>query len=674
MKKNMKDDFNNMQVSGNDEMNSPLCTMELSLEELKSFIKLNKLEEEPPIKYAILNCDYEGTVENDNILINASLNIEVYSPNWTTIQVVQNDGIIESSKCENGGSFGYSSNGYSFIVKGNGNYKLKLSFYLPFQSKDRKNSFKLISFGNGKLNLKILKPDLSCNLSSALGTQITYDKNSTIISAFLNNGELIVGWSPKIEEKQKKNVKPIIYGEVQTALTIGEALMRCNSRINYTIYQAGVIYFEAKVIDAKVMSVSGNGIKQYDIIPENENSIIKIYLEYETDSKFSCDVYYEKNLQQGSVKDSIPVIVLQNVDRENGFLSISNKSNIEIKIEEQQKLTVIDSKELPNEMRKASVLGSVYSFKYLGSPYKLFLDIKRHEEIPVLVSIAENGVFSTVVLEEGKIISSVVLQIRNNSKPFLNIDLPKGGVCLSSFVNGVAIKPIRNEEGKIMLPILKSDSEKELFNVEYVWILENKKMEKSGEIEVELGKIDIPISRLFLKLFVPKEYKYKDFRGNIKRVDYFQNFPQIVTKPYISPGSPSNYMPAPKVQAQYKDDGFDECNDCEEQNMMYDKKKEMARMPVMQTASVSKGSVLNSMANFGGAVVGGIVSQFSSYEKETISGTLPVRIEIPQTGIQYYFEKFFVNDETPKLKIYYKKIFKWFGKSKEVKPLNDDEK
>ncbi len=673
----MKKDFNNMQTNVNDEMNSPLCTVELSLEELKSFIKLNEFKEEPPIKYAILNCDYEGIVENDNILINAYLNIEVYSQNWTTIQVVQSDGIVESSKCENGGSFGYSSGGYNFIVKGSGNYKLKLSFYLPFQSKDRKNSFKLISFGNGKLNLKISKPDLSCNLSSALGTQITYDKNTTIINAFLNNGELIVGWSPKIEEKQKKTVKPIIYGEVQTLLVIGEALMRCNSRINYTIYQAGVIYFEVKVIDAKVMSVSGNGIKQYDIVPENDNSIIKIYLEYETDTKFTCDIYYEKNLQQGSVKDSIPVITLQNLDRESGFLSISNKSNIEIKIEEQQKLTVIDSKELPNEMQKTSALGSVYSFKYLGSPYKLFLDIKRHEEIPVLVSIAENGVFSSVVLEEGKIISSVILQIRNNSKPFLNIDLPKGGVCLSSFVNGVAIKPIRNEEGKIMLPILKSDAQKELFNVEYVWILENKKLEKSGEIEVELSKIDIPISHLFFKLFVPKEYKYKDFRGNIKRVDYFQNFPQIVTKPYNYPGSNTNYvspnMPAPKIQSQYQEDQFDQCIDCdeEERNVKYEKKKQAVIPVQMQTASVSKGSALS---NFGGAVIGGIVSQFSSYEKETISGTLPVRIEIPQTGIQYYFEKFFVNDETPKLKIYYKKIFKWFGKSKEVKPLSDSEK
>lgn len=71
-------------------------------------------------------------------------------------------------------------------------------------------------------------------------------------------------------------------------------------------------------------------------------------------------------------------------------------------------LLLLEFKKLPNEMRKASVLGSVYSFKYLGSPYKLFLDIKRHEEILFGFNCRKRCFFNCCFRLE--IISSVVLQ------------------------------------------------------------------------------------------------------------------------------------------------------------------------------------------------------------------------------------------------------------------------
>jgi len=599
------------------------CTLDIPLDRLKKLLDWEDKKNEPPVKYSIISCDYKGIVKEEDCFFKANIKIETYSDKWNCIPILQNDGIVKESKCKNGGSFGYSQNGYSFMVKGEGVYELEMEFYLPFISKERKNGIKLKSFGSGKFNLFIPKPNLRCTLQPALGVDITDDKKSTNINAFLGAGEINIGWTPKFEEEIKKDLKPIIHGEVSTTISIGEALINCKSTINYSIYQAGVISFDLCIIDAKVMNVTGDGIRNYDIntvkTEEGGQSTIKIFLDYEATNKFCLVIHYEKKMVKPSMLTDIPVIILNNVDRESGYIAVTSKTNVEIKTENINSLTVIDANELPENIRYD--ISPVFSFKYLKSPYSLKLNVKRHEELPVLICIADKGIYTTSITNEGKIITHINLLVRNNSKQFVNFILPENAVCLSSFVDKNAVKPSKGNNGEIMLPMPKINNydNKSSFNVELVWFMETIRLKKHGIIELNMGRLDIPISKFGWQIYLPNGFKYNNFIGNVKSVNYLSFSIKVKEEiqSVVQPPLSTNIMT---------------------QSMVLEQAEQIKQEPVMFAKSIFKGS-------------------------------LPVKIDIPKTGKINNYEKEFVQNEEIKLKFKYKKKFKLFKKTDEVKQI-----
>ncbi|MBN2695130.1 hypothetical protein JXR93_10755 [bacterium] len=641
------------------------CVINLPLERVKEFFHWEKTVEKAPVSYSIKNLVYNGVIGENEILITMTLEIETYSEDWISIPLLQSDAILVSTEL-NDGSFPQIKGAYSFLINKKGVFSISLKFYLPFQSKERKNSFRLLSFGSAKSVFKIGKTGLTWNIPNGAGVESTETKTETTINCFLPNGESIISWLPKVEQKTVKKVDPIVYGEVFTSVFIGEMMIRCMSEVQYSIYQAGVTTFKISVLDAKVMSVTGDRIRNYDLIQNEKGTSVIVYSEYEVDKNFTLSLHYEKNIDQKDSESNLPQIFLEGIDRASGYISVSGKTNIELRVKEQSKLTMMDVKELPKSMKNESV-NAQFAFRHINPDYSLLLEIKRHEEIPVLVSIADNGIYTSVVLEDGKIMHMALLQVRNNSKPFLSIQLPEGGVCLSSFVDGRAVKPIKNENGTLMLPIPKS-GESEWFMVEYVWMLSNVKLDKKGELSLDLGLIEIAINKFYWSLYLPEEYKFSNFRGNVKNVDYLrapslntyskasQNMPiqKTLPKPVSAPMMQAKSMVASFSQQESQkldiDNDYDEC--CEES---FDDGYINNNIPIPPQESISKRKIAPS----GGGI----------FQNDILGKTLPVKVDIPRTGVVNYFERFFLNEERPVLKVEYKKIVKWFKKRKEVKPL-----
>ncbi len=639
------------------------CVINLPLERVKEFFHWEKNVEKPPISYSIKNLVYDGIIGDSEILINMSVNIETYSNDWITIPLLQNDAIVVSTELKDG-SLPQIKGSYSFLIDKKGIFPISIQFYIPFQSKERKNSFRLLSSGSSKSTFKINKTGLTWNIPNGAGLDSNETKTETVINCFLPTGESIISWLPKVEQKNVKKVDPIVYGEVFTSVFIGEMTIRCMSEVQYSIYQAGVTTFKISVLDAKVMSVTGDRIRNYDLVQNDTGTAVTVYSEYEVDKNFTLSLHYEKNIDQKDSESNLPQIFLEGIDRASGYISVSGKTNIELRVKEQSKLTMMDVKELPKSMKNDSI-NAQFAFRHINPDYSLLLEIKRHEEIPVLVSIADNGIYTSVVLEDGKIMHMALLQVRNNSKPFLSIQLPEGGVCLSSFVDGRAVKPIKNENGTLMLPIPKS-GESDWFMVEYVWMLSDVKLEKKGELTLDLGLVEIAINRFYWSLYLPESYKFSNFRGNVKNVDYLKA-PSLNTYSKASQNSSISHptpkpMTPPQVQAKGILNSIGQSFSQQESQKMeeYD---ECCELPLeesfMNDNLVSRDISKKKIAPSGGAI----------FQNDILGKTLPVKVDLPKTGVVNYFERFFLNEERPILKIEYKKIVKWFKKTKEVKPL-----
>ena len=95
-------------------------------------------------------------------------------------------------------------------------------------------------------------------------------------------------------------------------------------------------------------------------------------------------------------------------------------------------LSKIDVRELPQWPGRADT-ATVLAYRYLRPGYKLALEARRYDEAEVLQALIDNARLSTVVADDGQVMTELSLSIRNNGRQHLEIELPEKTLHLRDF-------------------------------------------------------------------------------------------------------------------------------------------------------------------------------------------------------------------------------------------------
>src|SRR5579864_7626112 len=162
------------------------------------------------------------------------------------------------------------------------------------------------------------------------------------------------------------------------------------------------------------------------------------------------------------------------------------------------------------------------AFRYHKQPAEnptLALQWVRFPDGSVLAAEAESAVVTTLVTSEGKSLTEVKLIVKNQAQPFLKVSLPAGAAILSADVGGERVKPVQGPDGN-RVPLLRpgfrpTDS----YVVSFVFMHSGAPFAKKGGADLSLPSMDIPISLLNWEVFLPEQYKVKDFGGDVIAAD-----------------------------------------------------------------------------------------------------------------------------------------------------------
>src|SRR5690606_7341551 len=121
-----------------------------------------------------------------------------------------------------------------------------------------------------------------------------------------------------------------------------------------------------------------------------------------------------------------PVVAPIGVHRAKGWLGVESRGNLEIEAAVVEQATAVDVRSLP-----ASILGItdqpiLLGYKYIGADPKIGLAVAEHDEVDVLVTLLDQTLARTMWTPEGRRLTSVEYQVRNNRRQFLRLELPEG--------------------------------------------------------------------------------------------------------------------------------------------------------------------------------------------------------------------------------------------------------
>ncbi|MFO8055923.1 MAG: hypothetical protein R6V10_01330 [bacterium] len=474
-------------------------------------------EEEPvPAPFVINSASYEGELlENGSARFDLEMELVVLEPEaWVMVPVIAEGPAVEEIKLDGKPVLSLMKDGrHQVLLQGAGTYRLTARFFVEAKNRGGPQSldFRIPQTPVTTLSFTINKPGLDITSRNAAMSRINNYEKSTKLEAVLEPSERIaLSWTRKVEA-QKAELRQ--NARVQSLVTLGGHLCRVHSRISYEILHRSVTGFELSLpAAAEVVDVSGKGIADWKTGKEGENKILRISLGYEATGNYELSVNYELELPSASAGFDLPELETRGTTRETGHIGVMAGTNIEVRVKEAAGLASIDVSELPSFIRgKGSPV--IHAFKYLEHPWRLALETIRHRDIEVLTCTVDKAALTSFVSREGEFVTRAVYTIRNNREQFIKVKLPEDARLFSSFRDGTPVRPSRDKDGNVLIPLAKStgDSGKaRSFKVEIVYMVKLPELdEDKGSLQLEAPSTDLLTNLLQWKLYVPEDYSYE---------------------------------------------------------------------------------------------------------------------------------------------------------------------
>jgi hypothetical protein len=150
--------------------------------------------------------------------------------------------------------------------------------------------------------------------------------------------------------------------------------------------------------------------------------------------------------------------------------------------------------------------------------YQLVVTAQRYSEAEVLQALAETVLLSTVVAEDGQMMTALSVAVRNNGRQHLEVVLPPGASVWSAFVAGQAVRPSLRD-GKLLLPLENAGSDEAALTVELTYVSTNQNQfpAKQGSVQLISPALDVPLKNARWELYLPPDYQYDEFTGTMTR-------------------------------------------------------------------------------------------------------------------------------------------------------------
>jgi len=336
-----------------------------------------------------------------------------------------------------------------------------------------------------------------------------------------------------------ETVEPWVRAEVANYLALSETLVSGRATVRYDIANAPVKEFRVRVpVAFRNVDITGANIRRRDQNGEEW----RVELQSKVRGTFALNVTWEMEKSAATNLVEFSGIQATNVERETGFVVVSAKPPIQVSEKALgELLTKIDFNELPEWVERPTK-ETVLAFKYLRPGYRLALEVKRYGAAEVLAALVDSARLTTVVADDGQMITEVALTVRNNGRQHLEVELPGGSTNVwSAFVAGEPVRPnVRN--GKLLLAMERSADDAPVA-IELTFVSAQEFPKRNGAFALQSPKFDVPVKNARWDLYLPPDYDYSDFEGSMTKI--------AESAPIVQAFSVSGYLSQQSEKAAY---------------------------------------------------------------------------------------------------------------------------
>ena len=496
---------------------------------LQDFLKLYEATKDrptdpkAPVEFTLSSARYDGQVVLDDgepasALFRARFRVQNLKPRGEWVRVPLLPGSVAVRRATLGGvpaPVVLEGNAYKLVTDRAGAFEVEVEFAAAVTTRDGASGFQFQLMPSGATDLILSVPASDALDFTVANAKLKSDRRlgtRRVVEATMPaSGQLKVSWQREIPEVSAEAQQPRIYSQVDTLVGVGDGLLTARVTLQQSILFAGVDTLSARIPEGMtVLDVRGAGLRDWTVA---DDGTLTAELNYAAEGSYALTIELERLL--GDDADvRVPVVVPLGVERAKGFVGVQPRSNVELNPGNIDGAAPVDVRTLPASIVGVSGQPVLLGFKYLGAEPEIPLLVGEHEEVDVLVTLLDQAEATTMLTADGRRLTSVKYQVRNNRRQFLRLRLPEGATLWSASVGGRSVQPAMSADGQLLIPLVRSQAQGgslAAFGVEVVYVEDGEPPNNagSGTFEGELPKADAPTTYVAWTVYAPAEAKIK---------------------------------------------------------------------------------------------------------------------------------------------------------------------
>jgi len=469
----------------------------------------------PLVPYTMKHADLKFRVANESVQGTVQLQGEIFHMGATKIPLTNGMAILDARQERKGLPLELENGTHTTVLTGPADFAVTLDAGLPLSIEAGRASFSLPVPWAGSVRLALVVPGDHTNvrINPGLITSRSSEKGQTVIEA-----ALIPGQPANIWWKTRETAAPVVpkearfLSDVKTLVSVSEADIRIAALADITVVQGEPLQFQMEVpAGFEITGATGASVESREF----EAGLLTLKVNDPAQRSHQFLISMEKSIT--ATKADAPFLSFKDAQRDTGEVLVEGGGTIELTAREAGGLKRMDFKEMNPYLRSLARFPMQAAFRYHKQPNEkptLALEWTRFPDSSVLAAVAEHAVVTTLVTTEGRSLTEIKLTIKNQAQPFLKVALPTGASILSAEVAGEKVKPVEGSDGN-RVPLLRAGFRPvDSYTVSFVFMHSGAPFAKKGGSDLSLPKMDVPINLLQWEVFLPEQYKVKDFGGD----------------------------------------------------------------------------------------------------------------------------------------------------------------
>jgi hypothetical protein len=483
--------------------------------------------ETPPVDATLTRVDYDLQVAGDLASGRAALTVDVLKDGWVRVPVpnglLVREALLDGKPLSLVASPQGKGSHLAALLSHPGRSVLQLEVDVPVLSSAGDESLALPSTDSGVTRAAIAVPQQGIDLRVSGG--LLSDKSEAAggtkwLAYASGNDPLCFSWRKKTEDHHL-DLPLRLRGSLIQLTSLAEDSASVYAEVSLDVVQGAARAAKIQLPEnVTINQVSGALVADWEM--KNGELAVTFLDPVEHGARFV--VNGETRLPRDGIIN-IPLLRLENVERDDGGVAVEVLGAGEIKSQKSQGLEEADATDLGAAIASRESPALV-AFRLrsgqAGATRSLSVNIARYDQQAVLMANIEEARYQVLISSDGKEMVQARYAVRNNQRNFVKITLPAGATVWSASLGGRPVRPGQSPDGSLLLPLEKSRGGEDApaFAIEILYLAKVQAWNEKGQAKVMLPALDLPISRTGLLVYYPPLYRVAAEPGAFRAEEY----------------------------------------------------------------------------------------------------------------------------------------------------------